>query len=215
MKLQLLGALLLPVAMQAGTLTFGSLSTTQLDFDDGDITWTGSISGTGSVDGIPLSWSISDSSDLMNWTGDSSPFGLSQRGNAITLSVNDGALGDTLSASLTFTQATTTSDPDVTDLQGTFSFSAVNIKTALLVAYVDTNFGGVPMAGDTGTFDILYSCGSDVQCVSPIVDPLGNFQSADLIFETPVSTTPEPGTVLLIGCGIAGLVLKRRTLGSY
>jgi hypothetical protein len=215
MKLRLFGALLLPVAMHAGILQFGNASGTTLTFTPGipgTITWSGEISGTGSLSGIPLNWTILETpSDSLTWTGSGSPFALSQGGNAVTVSVNDGlTLGDSLAASVVFSDAINTSSPSLlTDLQGTATFTSVNIVTGTLVTYLDLNFGGVPTVGMPGTLDLVAGCGTTAPavCLTP-TDPTGSIVSADLTFST--ATTPEPGTMLLIGCGIAGLVLKRR-----
>ena len=204
--------------MHAGILYFGNASSTTLTFTPGTpgtITWSGAISGTGSLSGIPLNWTISETpSDLLTWTGSGSPFALSQGGNAVTVSVNDGlTLGDSLAASVVFSDAINTSSPSLlTDLQGTATFTSVNIVTGTLVTYLDLNFGGVPTVGMPGTLDLVAGCGTTAPavCLTP-TDPTGSIVSADLTFST--ATTPEPGTMLLIGCGIAGLVLKRRLAG--
>ena len=215
MKLRLFGALLLPVAMHAGILQFGSASSTTLTFTPGTpgtgtITWSGLISGTGSLLTIPLYWTILESpSDLLTRTGSGSPFALSQGGNAVTVSVNDGLVGDSLAASVVFGEAINTSGPLLTDLQGTAQFTSVHIVTPTLVTYLGLNFGGVPKVGTPGTLDLFVGCGTAApEACLTVADPIGSIVSADLTFSA--ATTPEPGTMLLIGCGIAGLVLKRR-----
>ena len=210
-----IGALVLPAVMSAGTIVIGG-SDNVIGFTAPVINLPSLISsGLGSnIKGVPITWAFTTTlgADPI-LTNSSSPFVINQDGATIAFHLTD-TFSDVINANVVLALATNTSGTvglytgDFTDILGTLSYTAgTTITSPLLAPYLLANLGIVPAAGLTSTLDLFVSCGTTTVCVQSS-DPTGTILTA-----TVSSGVPEPGTVALLGCGLAALLgFKRRWL---
>jgi hypothetical protein len=223
----LLGVAILPGIVSAGAIVIGS-STSQITFNGTAITLgtcagTCTVSGTGSVKvapttTVPLQWSIVTTLNggvSVQETGVGPTFAINQEGATALFSLTDGV--DSLAGSLAFTSATDSGSPskDVTDIDGTVTFTSVNLTNAALQAYFLANYGPLPKVGGTSVLDLTVSCGNTTVCIAQ-VDPTGTVTGASI---SPASTTtssavPEPGTLVLCGGAFVALFYRLRRRGA-
>jgi hypothetical protein len=223
----LLGAAILPGILSAGTIQLGT-STSTLSFNPPDLS-AGSctmsnvctISGGGTLQGVPNQYSIVTTlsgGNPIQWTGSGPTYGINQEGAAIAFNFSDSPGMDTLAGTVVLnSMVTSTSPTDATDIFATITFTSVHLVTPALELYLTTNYGALPTMGGTALLDLTVSCNvisppSQVSCIPPVtMDPNSTSVSASIAPGT-LSTAPEPGSMVRLGCGLAAIAfkLKRR-----
>ena len=219
----LLGAAILPGILSAGPLSLGT-STSTLTFNPPDLSAGTCVSnvctiiGGGTLQGAPNQYSIVTTLSAGNpiqWTGSGPTYGLNQEGASILFNFSDTPGTDTLAGTVSLNSMVTSTGPDTTDIFATITFTSVNLTNTLLEAYLLTHYGPLPTVGGIAQLDLTVSCNTtspaaQVPCIPPVImDPSSTSVSASITAE---ATTPEQGSMVLLGCGLAAIAfkLKRR-----
>jgi hypothetical protein len=220
----LLGAAILPGILSAGPIQLGT-STSTLSFNAPDlaagtcVSNVCTISGGGMLQGVPNQYSIVTTlsgGNPIQWTGSGPSYGLNQEGASILFNFSDTPGTDTLAGTVLLnSMVTSTSPSDATNIFATITFTSVHLVTPALEAYLITNYGPLPTVGSIAQLDLTVSCNitspaAQQPCVIPIsMDPNSTSVSTSI---TAQSTAPEPGSMVLLGCGLAAIAfkLKRR-----
>lgn len=210
----LLGAIILPGLLSAGTLGIGG-STSTINFNPPNVTFGScspagcSLNGGGLVSGIPLAWSLVQASGgSIQELGSGPTYSILQNG-AITFNLTDSG-PDSLSGTVLLTSAVSSLSPDLTDIMGTITYTSVSLSTPALQAFLLTHYGALPTVNGTANLDFTVSCGAATVCIPPIVQDPASVSIAASISPGGQSATPEPGTFVLLGGGLAALLYRVR-----
>ncbi len=212
----------LAMTLAAGTLPIGNSSASGdlVTFNAPDIT-IGACStscfftGNGSIEGlVHLNWqlttTLSDGNSIQTVGSGPSVFGINQEEATIAFNLSDDLVvgeslvpgSDQIAGNILLMSATETSTGgDLTNLTGTFTFTTVNVTNSILLAAIQNLYGPLPQVGSQALVTFSVNCGNSTPCLSG--DPQGEITNAAL-----TSTAPEPGTLALLGGGLA--ILGRR-----
>jgi hypothetical protein len=208
---------MLPAIAAAGSISIGSSAST-LTFNPPSVTLgtcasnVCTISGSGSLSGAPLHWSIVTTlsgGNAIQESGTGPMYSINQEGATIAFSLSDTPGADSLLGTVQLTSATDSFSPDLTDITGVITYTSVNLVTPALEAYLTTHYGTLPSVNSTSLLDLTITCGTTTECIPFAGDPAGTVQSAS-IMPNNSSATPEPGSLALIGTGFAGLIYRLR-----
>jgi len=183
-----------------------------------------SIGGGGTFGSTSFTWNLDTeliSSTLPTYSG-TGPFTINQQGAVISFNLQDTSTDfiggnialNTLTNSIVGVQSVrsgVTSAGDTTDLNGTITFTDVTLVSTDLINAVDAVFGSIPAVSSTANFNLVMTCGVSTPCVTVnSQDPTTQGNIAGSISPGKASVTPEPGTVALLGSGLAALLIRFR-----
>jgi len=207
---------ILAVTALSGLATAGSIdigtSSTQVGFNAGVISLGDCsnevsciISGSGTLVSTNLTWTLTTPISVdVDDSGSFSPFTITEDGLTAFSLTDDKKTPDTLAGNIVFSAATQSEGG--TDLQGVITFTSVNLVNHGVIDFIHNNFGSLPSVGSMANFDLTVSC--DTNCIQ-LLDPNGLVTSA-VFSPGAVGAAPEPGTLALLGGGLAALLYRRR-----
>ncbi len=179
------------------------------------------ISGNGTVGSTAFTWNLDTEligNALPTYSG-LNPFAINQHSAVVSFSLTDTSL-DNIDGNLTLNTLTNSAVSlqggtngvtagDTTDLNATITFTQMSLVSSDLINAINNVFGSAPGIGTTAKFDLVMSCGPTTPCVV-----VGNAQDpgtvGNLVGTISPSGAPEPGSIALLGSGLAALMIRYR-----